>query len=94
MKVDKFIFLLNFIVLDMEKDREVLIILRIPFFHITRALIDVEKRELALRVQDQEITFNIFRALKFTNEDDECFVMSVVSGVTSDIFVENTPRIP
>ena len=40
-KVDKFIFPVNFIVLDMEEDKEIPIILRRPFFPIGRALIDV-----------------------------------------------------
>ncbi|EOY32444.1 Uncharacterized protein TCM_040383 [Theobroma cacao] len=53
-KVDKFIFLTDFIILNMEEDREVPIILKRPFLRTTRALIDVEKRELTLRVQDQE----------------------------------------
>ncbi|XP_017970434.1 PREDICTED: uncharacterized protein LOC108660685 [Theobroma cacao] len=61
-KVDKFIFLADFVVLDMEEDKEVPIILGRPFLCVARALIDVEKGELTLRVQDQEVTFNIFRA--------------------------------
>ena len=40
-KVDKFIFLANFIVLDMEEDKEIPIILGRPFLTISRAMIDV-----------------------------------------------------
>ena len=40
-KVDKFIFPVDFIILDMEEDKEVLIILGIPFLAMRRALIDV-----------------------------------------------------
>ena len=59
-KVDKFIFAADFIVLDMKEEKEVLIILRRkPFLDIGRALIDVHKGELKLRVQDDEVTFNI-----------------------------------
>ena len=49
-KVDKFIFLADFIILDMEEDKEVPIILGRPFLAIGRALIDVQKGELRLRV--------------------------------------------
>ena len=52
MKVDKFIFLVGFIVLDMEEDKEIPIILVRPFLAIGRALIDVQKGELKFRVQD------------------------------------------
>ena len=40
-KVDKFIFPMHFIVLDMEEDKEVPIILGRPFLATDRALIDV-----------------------------------------------------
>lgn len=40
-KVDKFIFLVDFVVLNMEEDMEVPLILGGPFWAIGRALIDV-----------------------------------------------------
>ena len=40
-KVDKFIFSADFIVLDMEEDKEIPIILGRPFLAIGRAMIDV-----------------------------------------------------
>ena len=42
-KVDNFIFLVDFIVLDMEKDKEIPIILGRPFLATGRAMIDVQK---------------------------------------------------
>ena len=53
-KVDKFIFPANFIVLDMEEDKEIPIILGVPFLATGRALIDVQKGELRLRVHDEK----------------------------------------
>ncbi|XP_021296140.1 uncharacterized protein LOC110425553 [Herrania umbratica] len=47
-KVDKFVFPTNFIVLDMEEDKKVLIIFMRPFLHTARAPIIVEKSELTL----------------------------------------------
>ena len=49
-KVDKFIFPANFIVLDMEEDKEIPIILGKPFLATGRAMIDVQMGELKLRV--------------------------------------------
>ncbi|PIN27063.1 hypothetical protein CDL12_00161 [Handroanthus impetiginosus] len=76
-KVDKFIFLADFVVLDMEADSEIPIILGRPFLATGRTLIDVQKDELTTRVQDQQITFNVFKAMKFPNESDECFSVSL-----------------
>ena len=49
-KVDKFIFSKDFIVVDMEEDKEIPIILGKPFLATSRATIDVQNGELKLRV--------------------------------------------
>ena len=49
-KVDKFIFLADFIVLDMEEDKEIPIIMGRPFLATRREMIDVQRGELKLRV--------------------------------------------
>ena len=43
-KVDKFIFLADFVILYMEEDKEIPIILGRPFLAIGKPLIDVKKR--------------------------------------------------
>ena len=50
MKVHKFIFPVDFIVVNMEEDKEVPIILGRPFLATGWALIDLQKGELRLRV--------------------------------------------
>ena len=63
-KVDKFIFLVDFVVLDMEEDEKVPHILRRPFLATSRALIDVESGELTLRVGDYKVCLNIYKSEK------------------------------
>ena len=63
-KVDKFIFPVDFIVLDMEEDKEIPIILARPFLTTGRAMIDVQKGELKPRMQDDEVRFSIFNAVR------------------------------
>ena len=83
-KVDKFIFTADFIVLDMEEEKEVLIILSMrPFLAMGRALIDVQKGELKLRIQDDEVTFNVFNALKYPTTSDCCFCMDMIEAIVS-----------
>ena len=76
-KVDKFIFPANIIVLDMEEDKEIPIILGRPFLVTGRAMIDVQKRELKLRAQGDEITFHVFQPMKlpddYPNKDTSVF---------------------
>ncbi|XP_062075509.1 uncharacterized protein LOC133779577 [Humulus lupulus] len=76
-KVEKFIFLADFIVLDYEADNEVPIILGRPFLATGGTLIDVKKGELTMRVQDEQVTFNVFKAMRFPDEVKECSIVLV-----------------
>ncbi|KAL5538178.1 hypothetical protein UlMin_045882 [Ulmus minor] len=82
-KVDKFIFLVDFIVLDYEANLEVPIILGRPFLATGRTLIDVQKGELTMRVQDEQVTFNAFQSMKFPSEVEECSALSLVDSLIS-----------
>ncbi|XP_038896636.1 uncharacterized protein LOC120084896 [Benincasa hispida] len=62
-KVDNFIFPADFIILDYEVDKEVPIILGRPFLAIGKVLIDVHKGELTMRVDNQEVKFNVFKCI-------------------------------
>ncbi|KAL0352193.1 UNVERIFIED_CONTAM: hypothetical protein Scaly_1608000 [Sesamum calycinum] len=67
-KVSKFIIHVDLIVLDMEEDKNMPLILGRPFLATSRALIDVQKGQLALRVNDEHVVFNVFRPLKYAQE--------------------------
>ena len=82
-KVDKFIFPTDFIVLDMEKDKEIPIILGRPFLATGRAMIDVQKGEMKLRVLDDEARFNIFNAVRHPAESDGCFMIEAVEAIVT-----------
>ncbi|KAL8492420.1 hypothetical protein ACS0TY_023852 [Phlomoides rotata] len=71
-KVDKFIFPVDFVVLDMVEDRVIPLILGRPFLATGGAMIDVRNRELTLDVAGEKVSFNIFKAMKFhSNEEDK-----------------------
>lgn len=63
-RVDKFIFSVDFVVLDMEEDADVPLILGRPFLATRRALIDVQQGKLILRFQDKKVTFNVFEVIR------------------------------
>ena len=64
-KVDKFIFPVDFVIVDMKEDDEVPLIIGRPFMKTARIIVDVDKGELQLRAQDEEVTFNLFDGLNF-----------------------------
>ncbi|GJX35310.1 homeodomain-like protein [Tanacetum coccineum] len=55
--IGKFVFPVDFIILDKPEDIKVPLILRIPFLSIARAKIDVYERKITLRVEEERIVF-------------------------------------
>ncbi|KAJ4701053.1 DNA-directed DNA polymerase [Melia azedarach] len=93
-KVDKFIFPADFIVLDMEADREIPLILGRPFLATGRTLIDVQQGKLILRVQDEQIVFNVFKAIKYPSETDCCFQIDALDKMVAETFKHGHPNEP
>ncbi|GJS67942.1 hypothetical protein Tco_0682507 [Tanacetum coccineum] len=56
-RIGKFTFTVDFIILDMPEDIKVPLILGRPFLSTTRAKIDVYKRKINLRVGEEKIVF-------------------------------------
>ncbi|KAK4723774.1 hypothetical protein R3W88_026553 [Solanum pinnatisectum] len=79
-KVDRFIFLDDFVILDCEIDAEIPIILGRPFLETGRALVDVESGELKFWVNEDEVTFIVCMSMKHPSD------IHVVSTV--DVIVE------
>ncbi|KAI3719843.1 hypothetical protein L6452_20748 [Arctium lappa] len=79
-QVDKFIFPADFIILDFEADQDIPILLGRPFLATGRTLIDVQKGELTMRLQDQKVTFNVFNSLKYPTDVEDCSSLSVIES--------------
>ncbi|GKD86500.1 DNA-directed DNA polymerase [Tanacetum coccineum] len=58
-KISKFIFPIDFVVLEIDEDELVPIILERPFLAMARVVIDVHKGNLSLRVKSETVTFNV-----------------------------------
>ena len=75
-KVGKFVFPVDFVVMQMEVDTQVPLLLGRPFLATGATLIDVQKGELILRVGDEAVHFNINRILEHPNvEGDSCMAV-------------------
>ncbi|XP_016540784.2 uncharacterized protein LOC107841341 [Capsicum annuum] len=58
-RVDNFIFPVDFIILDCEVDTEMPIILERLFMAISKAMVNMEKGELKFKVNGEETMFNV-----------------------------------
>ncbi|GKD72129.1 reverse transcriptase domain-containing protein [Tanacetum coccineum] len=70
-KVGKFQFLADFVVVDFDADPRVPLILGRSFLKTGRALIDVYKGELTLRVGKEAVTFNLDQTSRYSSNYDD-----------------------
>nr|GEY62403.1 reverse transcriptase domain-containing protein [Tanacetum cinerariifolium] len=73
-KVGKFRFLTDFVVVDFEVDPRVPLILGRFFFRTSRALIDVYGEEITIRVNDEAVTFNLNQTTRYSFTYDDLSV--------------------
>ncbi|GKD21877.1 reverse transcriptase domain-containing protein [Tanacetum coccineum] len=94
-KLGKFYFLADFVVVDYVVDPRVPLILVRPFLRTPRALIDVYGEELTLRVDGEAITFKVGQTLRYSYNNDESVnridVIDVSYPILSTSFPSLTP---
>ena len=85
-KVGKFIFPVDFMVMKMEEDNQVPLLLGRPFLATGAALIDVQKGELTLRVGNEVVHFNLDKSLTQPDVDaGNCNAVDNRSSISFDL---------
>jgi hypothetical protein len=87
-KVDKFIVLVDFIVLDMEESpmsSSLPIILGRSFMSTVDTNISVKKGIINMKVNGENVEFKVFDTMKFPQENHECFNIGVVQSNAKEI---------
>ena len=85
-KVGKFIFPMDFVVMDMEEDTQVPLLLGRSFLATRVAIIDVKRGELTLRVADEAVHFNL-------NQSPKQFDCENVENMIVEQFVPISPEL-
>nr|GEW42491.1 DNA-directed DNA polymerase [Tanacetum cinerariifolium] len=89
-KVGKFHFPTDFMVVDFEADPRVPLILGRSFLRTDRALIDVYGEEITLRVNDESVTFNLNQTMRyFSTYDDNSVNRIDVIDIAYEEFVQD-----
>nr|GEX12128.1 reverse transcriptase domain-containing protein [Tanacetum cinerariifolium] len=88
-KVEKFHFPTDFMVVDFEAGPRVLLILGRSFLRTSRALIDVYEEEITLRVNEEFVTFNLNQTMRYLSTSNDNFVNRVdVIDIACEEFVQ------
>ncbi|XP_061347780.1 uncharacterized protein LOC133293258 [Gastrolobium bilobum] len=89
-KIDKFIFPADFIVLNMEEDIEIPLLVGRPFLATARAMIDVEQGKLMLRVNEETVTIDVFESMKHPIDGEDCFMIDIIQEAIDDAMKEDS----
>ncbi|XP_016173565.1 uncharacterized protein LOC107616079 [Arachis ipaensis] len=93
-KVKKFFLPTDFVILDMEEDENASIILGRSFLTTRRALIDVEKGELMLRVYNEQLVFNVFKIMHHSNDTERYIKIDSIDTSLQEVPNEMSLKIP
>nr|GEU79242.1 reverse transcriptase domain-containing protein [Tanacetum cinerariifolium] len=89
-KVGKFHFSTDFVVIDFEADPRVPLILGRSFLRTGRALIDVYEKEITLRVNDESVTFKLNQTMRYSSTYDDNSMKRVnVIDIACEEFVQD-----
>jgi len=80
-KVDKFIFPVDFMVMDIKEDDDVPLLLGRNFMQMARMMIDLDDGVMKVRLDDEEVNFNIREAMKHSNDKGTCFKMDATEEI-------------
>ncbi|XP_070043122.1 uncharacterized protein [Nicotiana tomentosiformis] len=89
-KVGKFLLPADFVILDCAVDKEIPIILGIPFLATGRTLMDAKQNEIKFRVNNEEVTFQESKGMKLPHAYDSISVIDVVDMVEDISEVEHS----
>ncbi|GKB89222.1 reverse transcriptase domain-containing protein [Tanacetum coccineum] len=86
-EVGKFIFPVNFVILEMEEESKVPLIIGRPFLHTSDAVIRVKQKQPNLGVGTRRMTFHIDSVMKHSySNDDTCFSIEVIDEILEEDF--------
>ncbi|XP_070040254.1 uncharacterized protein [Nicotiana tomentosiformis] len=83
-QVGKFVFPTDFVILDCNIDEEIPIILGRLFLATRRDLIDCEIGELKMRLNNDEITFNVQKSMRRPSEFANCSLLDMVDVIMEE----------
>ncbi|XP_050887097.1 uncharacterized protein LOC127092296 [Lathyrus oleraceus] len=93
-KIDKFVFPVDFVILEMPEDEEIPLILGRPFLETGRCLINIEKGTTTLKVYDEELKIDVQNTMKYKDDICNSHTIEVLDQVITYDSPLNAPQLP
>ena len=89
-KVRHFTFPVDFVIMDIEEDTKIPLILGKPFMLTTNCVVDMGNGNLELSIDNEKVTFDLFKAMKYPKESWKCFKVEEIDK--EDVSTLETPQ--
>jgi hypothetical protein len=93
-KIDKFVFPVDFVILEMPKDEEIPLILGRPFLEIGRCMIDIEEGTMTLKVYDEELKIDVRNTMQYKDDVGTSNTIEIIDQVIAQENDQQRPRSP
>ncbi|XP_058774826.1 uncharacterized protein LOC131649098 [Vicia villosa] len=93
-KIDKFVFLVDFVVLEMPEDEQIPLISGRPFLETGRCMIDMEGGTMTLKVYDEELKIDVRDTMKFRDEEISSKQVGILDTVFIQVIQSKIPELP
>ncbi|XP_050901999.1 uncharacterized protein LOC127109227 [Lathyrus oleraceus] len=93
-KIDKFVFPVDFVILEMPEDEEIPLILGRPFLETGRCLINIEEGTMTLKVYDEELKIDVRNTMRYKDDICTSHTIEVLDQVTTFDNLLPTPQSP
>ena len=90
-KVRHFTFPVDFVIMDIDEDTKIHLILGRPFMLTANCVVDMGNRSLELSIDNQKITFDLFKAMKYPREGWKCFKIEEIDR-DDNVNILDTPH--
>lgn len=93
-KIDTFLFLFDFVILEMPEDEEIPLIPWRPFLETGRCMIDIEEGTMNLKVYDEEIKIDVKSTMKHKDDVGTSNTVEVIDKMVVQAIQRQVPKLP
>ncbi|XP_050894273.1 uncharacterized protein LOC127101006 [Lathyrus oleraceus] len=90
-KIDKFVFPVDFVILEMPKDEEIPLILGKPFLETGRCMIDIEEGTMTLKVYDEELKIDVRNTMQYKYDIGTSHTIEIIDQVFTQEIEKHIP---
>ena len=84
-QVGKFFVPGDFVVMEMDEDKDVPVILGRPFLRTARTIFYTYEGTLTMRIGGEKVQFQVAKAVKYPDSPDDCYRVDVIDELVAEV---------